>query len=50
MTHPFHAFGACPGPGERRGFLKMGLAGFASLTLPGLLRLRAENPDAEHAG
>ncbi len=50
MTHPFHASGCCPGPGRRRGFLKLGLAGFASLTLPGLLRLRAENPDPEHQG
>ncbi len=36
----------CPGPGSRRSFMKMGLAGFASLSLPGMLRLRAESPSA----
>ncbi len=43
MTHPFNAVGRmCPGPDSRRGFMKMGLAGFASLSLPGLFRLRAD--------
>ncbi|MCA9055203.1 MAG: DUF1501 domain-containing protein, partial [Planctomycetaceae bacterium] len=37
----------CSGPPSRRGFMRMGLAGFASLSLPGLLRLRAESPSAE---
>ncbi len=37
----------CPGPmqtvsHQRRQFMRMGLAGFASLSLPGMLRLRAE--------
>lgn len=32
----------CLGPGGRREFLRMGLAGFASLSLPGLLRLRTQ--------
>jgi hypothetical protein len=43
MTHPFNASSnnACPGPDGRRGFMKMGLAGFASLSLPGMLRLKA---------
>lgn len=42
MSHPFHASASvCPGPDSRRGFLKMGLAGFTSLSLPGVLRLRA---------
>ncbi len=43
MTHPFNATSnhACPGPDGRRGFMKMGLAGFASLSLPGMLRLKA---------
>jgi hypothetical protein len=31
------------GPLSRRGFMQIGLAGFATLSLPGLLRLRAEN-------
>jgi len=46
MTDPFYAnsVAPCPGPESRRGFLRMGLAGFTSLTLPGILRLRAENP------
>ncbi|WP_417382524.1 DUF1501 domain-containing protein [Gimesia sp.] len=46
MTDPFHASTVhpCPGPETRRGFLKMGLAGFASLSLPGILRLQAANP------
>ena len=45
MSHPFHAAGChCPGPQEsRRGFLRMGLGGFAALSLPGILRLRAES-------
>lgn len=36
----------CPGPlaPARRSFLKMGLAGFASVSLPGILRLRAASP------
>ncbi|MCA9089688.1 MAG: DUF1501 domain-containing protein [Planctomycetaceae bacterium] len=47
MTHPFHASNVlCAGPQDRRGFLRMGLAGFASLSLPGMLRLRAESPEA----
>ena len=37
-----------PGPGSictssRRGFLQAGLAGFATLSLPGILRLQAQN-------
>jgi len=32
----------CPGPVSRRGFLRVGLYGFGSLSLPGLLRLRAQ--------
>src|SRR3954469_22591328 len=34
---------ACPGPFGRRGFMRLGLTGFASLSWPGLLRLRAED-------
>lgn len=34
----------CPGPLEsRRAFMRLGLGGMASLSLPGLLKLRAEN-------
>ena len=38
----------CPGPGSicissRRGFLQAGLAGFVTLSLPGILRLQAQN-------
>ena len=36
----------CAGPGSRRHFLQAGLAGFAGLSLPGMLRLRAEHPAA----
>src|SRR5437667_2532517 len=32
----------CPGPIKRREFLRIGLSGFASLSLPGLFRLRAQ--------
>ena len=32
----------CPGPLPRREFLRTGLAGFSSLSLPGLLRLKAQ--------
>jgi hypothetical protein len=48
MTDSFHAsrVSCCPGPNlfgtsHRRSFLRMGLAGFASMSLPGLLRMRA---------
>lgn len=47
MGDNFHASSVCcPGPfsfgaSGRRGFMRMGLAGFASLSLPGLLRLRS---------
>ncbi|RLS32610.1 MAG: DUF1501 domain-containing protein [Planctomycetota bacterium] len=34
----------CTGPTPRRDFLRFGLAGFTSLSLPGMLRLRAESP------
>ncbi|MCA9063065.1 MAG: DUF1501 domain-containing protein [Planctomycetaceae bacterium] len=45
MSDLFHA-SSCRGPSGfgsagRRGFLRMGLGGFASLSLPGILRLRA---------
>ncbi|MEZ6039271.1 MAG: DUF1501 domain-containing protein [Planctomycetaceae bacterium] len=50
MSDPFHASSVCPclGPREfgsasRRGFLRLGLAGFTSLSLPGLLRMQAIN-------
>ena len=33
----------CPGLVSRRSFMQIGLAGMASLSLPGLMRLRAEN-------
>ena len=50
MSDPFYAASArrCPGPmsHDRRSFLRVGLAGFGSLSLPGMLRLRAESPDA----
>lgn len=35
--------GVCLGPIKRREFLRIGLSGFASLTLPGLLKLQAES-------
>lgn len=46
MSDPFFAANVCPGPSgfggsARRGFLRMGLAGFTSLNLPGLFKLRA---------
>lgn len=55
MSDPFHAsalqqsHGYCCGPqafgqAGRRGFLRMGLGGFAALSLPGLLRLQAAQP------
>src|SRR5262245_33783279 len=35
----------CPGPfSSRRGFMRFGLAGFASLSWPGLMQLRAASP------
>lgn len=49
MTHPFNASSSmfCPGPSSRRGFLRMGLTGFATLSLPGLLKLRAASRTAK---
>ncbi len=47
MSDPFFASNVrCPGPvgfgqSHRRGFMKLGLAGFASLSLPGLLKARS---------
>ncbi len=47
MSHPFNASSDyCAGPGSRRGFMKMGLAGFATLSLPGMLQLRAQAVEA----
>lgn len=51
MNHSSHHRNICPGPwdfgdGSRRGFLRTGLAGFASLSLPGILRLQAQAADA----
>src|SRR5262245_39486676 len=42
----FHASSSrtCSGPSSRRGFLRMGVAGFASVSLPGVMRLRSESP------
>lgn len=54
MSDPFYASNVrCPGPQSfgstgRRGFLRLGLAGFTSLSLPGLFRLRAQA--AENGG
>ena len=46
---PDHAAPRCPGPltarvSRRRSFMQMGLAGMASVSLPGILRLREERP------
>jgi hypothetical protein len=46
---PYRCPGPVPfGPGGRRAFLQTGLAGFATLSLPGILRLR-ESPSAQAA-
>lgn len=37
-------------PGNRRGFMRLGIAGFASLSLPGILRLRAAQAATLNAG
>ena len=57
MSDPFHASSVvrCPGPyrfgsSGRRGFLRMGLGGFASLSLPGLLRLQAASAQTSGEG
>ncbi|MGI9474024.1 MAG: DUF1501 domain-containing protein [Rubripirellula sp.] len=47
-SDPFHAASVrCPGPSfiDRRSFMRVGLGGFASLSLPGLMRLRAASPE-----
>ena len=47
MSHPFNASSIrCSGPESRRGFMRMGLAGFGTLSLPGLLQLRANAGEA----
>ena len=53
MSDPFHASSVrqCPGPFSqpsfsRRGFMRMGLAGFAGLSLPGFYQLRSANGEA----
>jgi len=38
----------CPGPLRRREFLRCGLAGVLQLSIPGLLRLRAESSKSKH--
>lgn len=45
MIHPFNASSNdhCPGPENRRGFLRMGVAGFATLSLPAVMKLKAES-------
>jgi len=44
MSSPFESsIEPCSGPLSRRGFMRIGLTGFAALSWPGLLRLRAEN-------
>ncbi|MCA9222820.1 MAG: DUF1501 domain-containing protein, partial [Planctomycetales bacterium] len=45
----------CPGPNKfdatnRRGFMQLGLAGFASLSLPGIMRLQAASAATENTG
>lgn len=46
MTHhPLNSF-AHPPVGSRRSFLKLGLAGFGTMSLPGVMRLRAESSEA----
>ncbi len=51
MSDPFTAGTAhrclgpdCGGMATRRGFMRIGLAGFASMSLPGMLRLRGQSP------
>lgn len=39
-----YAFGPGLGSTSRRGFIRMGLGGFAGLSLPGILRLQAQSP------
>jgi len=39
-----YAFGPSMGSSSRRGFIRMGLGGFAGLSLPGILRLQAQSP------
>jgi hypothetical protein len=53
MSQSFHASSiCCPGPEvtPRRGFLQVGLAGFASLSLPGLLRMKAAHGGESSSG
>ena len=37
----------CSGPLSRRGFMRVGLSGFAGLSLPGLLKLRADESNTK---
>lgn len=45
--HPPNPLIHCPGPLNRRSFMRIGLSGFASLGLPGLLRMRASGAAAK---
>ncbi|MEY5016457.1 MAG: hypothetical protein RIS92_2815 [Verrucomicrobiota bacterium] len=49
MSNPF-SLRNCPGPLDRRGFMRIGLTGFASLGLPELFRIRAATPDQPASG
>ncbi len=51
QTHPFRCPGPVPfGPSGRRAFLQAGLAGFATLSLPGILRLQARGAESASPG
>jgi hypothetical protein len=39
-----YTFGNSLRSSSRRGFIRMGLGGFAGLSLPGILRLQAQSP------
>lgn len=42
-----YTFGSSMASASRRGFIRMGLGGFAGLSLPGILRLQAQSPAPE---
>ena len=54
-SNPNHSSRSCPGPiqiatGGRRAFMQAGLAGFSTLSLPGILKYQAQAAESSNAG
>ncbi len=54
-SNPNHSSRSCPGPiqiatGGRRAFMQAGLAGFSTLSLPGILKYQAQAAESSNSG